>query len=65
MDTATSFPAARLSDLPLWRLLVMLDDAERTVGSDSPTARVLAGEVQRRLRAEADDRTGVRGADRG
>jgi hypothetical protein len=46
--TPTSEP--RLSDLPLWRLLVALDDAERTVGADSSTARVLARLIQERLR---------------
>jgi hypothetical protein len=40
----------RLSDLPLWRLLVALDDAERVAGPDSPTARVLARVVKERLR---------------
>jgi hypothetical protein len=40
----------RLSDLPLWRLLVALDDAERVAGPDSPTARALARAVQERLR---------------
>jgi hypothetical protein len=46
---------ARLSDLPLWRLLVALDDAERTTGPDSPTTRVLARHVQERLRADRVD----------
>jgi len=41
----------RLSDLPLWRLLVALDDAERAAGPDSPTARALARAVRERLRA--------------
>ena len=40
----------RLSELPLWRLLVALDDAERVAGANSPTARVLARAVQERLR---------------
>jgi hypothetical protein len=40
----------RLSDLPLWRLLVALDDAERTTGANSPTSRALARAVQDRLR---------------
>ena len=43
---------SRLSDLPLWRLLVALDDAERTVGADSSTVRVLARAVQERLRQD-------------
>ncbi len=45
----------RLSELPLWRLLVALDDAERTVGPGSPTARVLARAVQERLRQRRGD----------
>jgi hypothetical protein len=46
----------RLIDLPLWRLLVALDDAERVDGADSPTARVLARAIQERLRARPDSR---------
>ncbi|HKI38263.1 MAG TPA: hypothetical protein VKA46_40790 [Gemmataceae bacterium] len=42
----------RLSDLPLWRLLVALEDAERTAGPDSPTARALAHAVREKLRQE-------------
>jgi len=42
----------RLADLPLWRLLVALDDAERAAGPDSPTVRVLARAVKERLRGE-------------
>jgi hypothetical protein len=45
-------PSNRLNDLPLWRLLVALDDAERTAGPDSPTARVLARTIQERLQGE-------------
>jgi hypothetical protein len=53
----------RLSDLPLWRLLVALDDAERSVGADTGTARVLAREIQRRLRTtERISRQGCRAA---
>jgi hypothetical protein len=48
-------PHLRLSDLPLWRLLVALDDAERTVGPDSPTARALARAVRAKLRQEVPD----------
>ncbi len=47
---ATPPPHPRLSELPLWRLLVALDDAERVVGPNSSTARVLARVVQERLR---------------
>jgi hypothetical protein len=43
-------PHPRLRDLPLWRLIVALDDVERTVGPASPTARALARAVQERLR---------------
>jgi hypothetical protein len=52
--TAAS-PHPRLNDLPLWRLLVALDDAERTVGADSSTARALARAVRAKLRAEVPD----------
>ena len=48
-------PHSRLSDLPLWRLLVALDDAERTVGADSPTARALARAVREKLKQEPPD----------
>ena len=51
-----------LNDLPLWRLLVALDDAERTVGPDSPTARTLVRAICERLRQERpepDRRQGV------
>jgi hypothetical protein len=47
----------------------MLDDTERTVGADSDTARVLTGEIRRRLgdlpdgwnlkKASAEGGTGV------
>jgi len=53
----------RLSDLPLWRLLVALDDAERTAGPESPTARALARAVLKKLRREPpepDQMGGVR-----
>jgi hypothetical protein len=52
MDTATLPLTLRLSDLPLWRLLVALDDAERIAGPDSETARIIARHVQARLRDE-------------
>jgi hypothetical protein len=42
-------------DLPLWRLIVALDDAERTVGPDSPTARAFAWAVRQKLRQEVPD----------
>lgn len=50
MATATAYPG--LTDLPLWRLLVALDDAERKLGADSHTARTLAEEIQRRLKTD-------------
>jgi len=43
----------KLCDLPLWRLIVALDDAERVAGSDSPTARALAQEIKLRLASNA------------
>jgi hypothetical protein len=50
-------PHMALSDLPLWRLLVALDDAERTVGPDSPTACALARAVREKLRQEPPEPT--------
>lgn len=47
MDTTA--PTMRIDQLPLWRLLVALSDAERVAGADSPTARVLAREIRSRL----------------
>jgi hypothetical protein len=41
-----------LADLPLWRLLVFLDDAEREAGPDSQTARTLARVIQEKLRGQ-------------
>jgi hypothetical protein len=49
MDTATTLPRT-LDELPLWRLLVALDDAERSFGPRASTTRALASAVQRRLR---------------
>jgi hypothetical protein len=54
MDAIQPTPHQRLGDLPLWRLLVALDDAERVAGPDSQTARVLARAVQERLRSHPD-----------
>jgi hypothetical protein len=54
MSTTARTPYQRLSDLPLWRLLVALDDAERTAGAASPTARALARVVRERLRTSPD-----------
>jgi hypothetical protein len=52
MSHATPAEPRRLRDLPLWRLLVALDDAERTTGPNSPTTRVLARHVRERLRED-------------
>jgi hypothetical protein len=51
MNAATPSPRT-LDDLPLWRLLVALDDAEQTLGPHASTTRTLAAVVQRRLRRE-------------
>jgi hypothetical protein len=51
MNAASSIPS-RLPDLPLWRLLVLLDDAEREAGPDSPTVKVIARIVKERLQNE-------------
>jgi hypothetical protein len=56
MNTTPPF-YPKLSELPLWRLLVALDDAERTAGPHSSTARTLARVVQERLRGERPTRT--------
>jgi hypothetical protein len=51
MTPKSSLPIAqRVCDMPLWRLLVALDDAERCLGPDSDTAAILADEIQQRLR---------------
>ena len=49
-----------LESLPLWRLLVELDDAERSFGADSTTVRVLARLVQERLRGQRQTPAGVK-----
>jgi hypothetical protein len=41
--------------LPVWRLIVMLDDAERVTGPDSSTTRTLARLVRERLRREGPE----------
>lgn len=38
------------TNLPLWRLIVAMADAERLNGPDSPTVRQLAEELTRRMR---------------
>jgi len=45
----------RLDDLPLWRLLVALDDAERVVGADATMTRMLVRVVRERLRINNGD----------
>jgi hypothetical protein len=49
---ATQTPA--LTDLPLWRLLVLLSDAEMTVGPDSETARAIDGIIRQRMKQDCD-----------
>src|SRR5881397_3022459 len=51
----------RLADIPLWRLLVMLHDAERTVGSDSQTARTLARIIRERMQQAEPRPSGSKG----
>jgi len=46
---ATRSNPPRLRDLPLWRLLVALADAERTLGPADPTTRSIARAVKERL----------------
>jgi hypothetical protein len=54
MTTATP-SRSRLTDLPLWRLIVALHDAERATGVDSPTTRALARAVREKLRQETPE----------
>jgi hypothetical protein len=51
----TGTPSPQLHDLPLWRLLVALADAERAFGPASPVTRRIADALRKRL-AEADER---------
>jgi hypothetical protein len=48
MKTASCTPA--LSDLPLWRLLVALSDAEEVAGPDSESVSLLCDAVEEKLR---------------
>jgi hypothetical protein len=41
----------RLSDLPLWRLVVALHDAEEVAGPDSESARLIRQAIIDRLNA--------------
>jgi hypothetical protein len=51
----------RFTDLPLWRLLCALEDAERSFGAGSEQARELADAVQFKLREDRRARAeGVR-----
>ena len=53
-------PAPRLRDLPLWRLLVALADAERAFGPAHETTHRYAALVQERLTTErAPSKKGV------
>lgn len=54
---------SRLSDFPLWRLIVLLDDLERTVGPDCQTARSVARIVRERLATETAPQQGDCDAD--
>ena len=49
--------APRLSDLPLWRLVVALHDAEDMVGPDSESARLIRQAIIERV----SDRTPAEG----
>lgn len=49
---ATDLPPDRLAAMPLWRLLVLLEDVEREHGPSCPTARAVARIVATRLRTE-------------
>jgi hypothetical protein len=45
-----------LDQWPLWRLIVALDDAERTVGPTSQTARLYARLLRERLAGQTETR---------
>ena len=54
----------RLESMPLWRLLVLLEDVEREQGASCSTARVIARIISERLKSERNelpprDRRGV------
>ena len=51
--TKRQTPSPRLCDLPLWRLLVALADAERVFGPGDPRTKQLADAVQSRLNESA------------
>ena len=56
-------PLNDLSETPLWRLIVLLDDLERERGADSPEARRIARAIADRLgivsEIEPTDREGA------
>lgn len=55
MDTTTTHTGRSLSNIPLWRLLVALADAEREAGPDSTTARTLTRIILERMRRRPGD----------
>jgi hypothetical protein len=57
MNINTPKPTQRLRDLPLWRLLVALADAERTLGPADTMTRQIAEVVQKRLTESESDVT--------
>jgi hypothetical protein len=50
----------KLASMPLWRLLVAFDDAERCHGPKSPTVKALAEAVQNRLKLRETDQNADR-----
>jgi hypothetical protein len=46
--STTQLPAD-LSELPLWRLIILLDDIERSQGASCPAAKAVAQVVSDRL----------------
>jgi hypothetical protein len=48
---STNSTSPKLSEIPLWRLLVMLEDTKRSVGSNSEAARILSRAIQERRKA--------------
>jgi hypothetical protein len=41
----------RLSELPLWRLIIALDDSERISGPSAPATKALVRQLRERLRS--------------
>jgi hypothetical protein len=48
------------AELPLWRLMVFLHDAERDFGPEAETTRIFARMVRERLGEDPDDWRGRR-----